>query len=232
MHVELKSPAASGRLVAHELAHFSFDVGCVAIGKSHETTDRSPCSVALVDGAGQVLFRTLIKPKEKVESYLTPLTGVTRSDLEKGIALEEAIEKIKELLPNDAIIVGQSIASDLAWMKLTRGVDYAEMVDIAEMFKGFNAQYRTYSFHTLQHEALVLLGKRPSAIAHDPAWDAQVSVELYKKAKNASRQELTEMQQRLIAVRPEPSVVKKHNYNMDGVCMAKFMPKFCTCHKP
>lgn len=211
---------------------FSFDVECVAIGKGHETTDRSPCSVALVDGDGQVLFKTLIKPKEKVQSYLTPLTGVTRSDLEKGIALEEAIEKIKQLLPKDALIVGQSIASDLAWMKLTRGVDYADTVDIAEMFKGFNARYGTYSFHTLQHEALVLLGKRPSATAHDPAWDAQVSVELYKKATKASPRELNEMRQRLIANRPEPSVVKIHNYNMDGVCMAKFMRKFCTCGKP
>ena len=54
-----------------------------------------------------------------------------------------------------------------------------QVVDLGEIFKGYNARYGNYSVHSLQHEARVLLGKTARG-AHDPAWDAQVSVALYK----------------------------------------------------
>ncbi|CAK9090274.1 unnamed protein product [Durusdinium trenchii] len=207
---------------------FCVDVECVAIGRSHDISARSPCSVALVNGQEEVLLKEIIKPEKPIISCLTPLTGVTKADLDKGISLNEAVAKLKRLLPADAVLVGQSCASDIEWMMLEKGVDFAEVVDLGEIFKGYNARYGNYSVHSLQHEARVLLGKTARG-AHDPAWDAQVSVALYKKAKLATAQELTSMQQQLISTKPLPSVAKSHNYNIDGVCMAKFMPKFCTC---
>lgn len=211
---------------------YSIDVECVAVGKTHEVTDRTPCQVALVNGNGEVLFNTYIKPAQRVVSCLTPITGVTLADLEHGISLDEAVAELKQLIPKDATLVGQNIDSDVFWMQLTRGVDFADVVDIGEIFKGFNAQYGNYSYHSLQHEARVLLREQPPLGAHDAVWDAQASVMLYKIARCATPAELRDMQQRLMAQRPAPSVGKLHNYQIDGVCMAKFMKKFCICGLP
>uniref|UniRef100_A0A7S0AJF2 Exonuclease domain-containing protein n=1 Tax=Pyrodinium bahamense TaxID=73915 RepID=A0A7S0AJF2_9DINO len=211
---------------------FCIDVECVAVGTTHELSSRAPCSVALVDGYGEVLFAEAIKPDKPVVSYLTPITGVTAEDLEHGISLEVAIEELKRRLPKDAVLVGQKLDSDITWMQLEPGVDFAESLDLAEIFKGFNVKYGNYSYHSLQHEAQVLLGRAPPEGAHDPAWDAQVSVQLYGLARNATPEVLAVMQYHLMSVRPVPSIAKRYNYTLDGVCMAKFMPKLCTCGAP
>eukprot|EP00930_Biecheleria_cincta_P059508 TRINITY_DN45227_c0_g1_i1.p1 TRINITY_DN45227_c0_g1~~TRINITY_DN45227_c0_g1_i1.p1 ORF type:complete len:175 (-),score=30.60 TRINITY_DN45227_c0_g1_i1:545-1069(-) len=166
-----RSRSPNGRSTQRDV--YCLDVECVATGISHELSSRSPCAVALVDSAGCEVFKTLIKPAQKIVSYLTPITGLTASDLQNGMSLEDAVKKLKEVLPKDATLVGQNIESDVAWMNLTRGVDYAQHVDIAQFFKGYNARYGTYSVHSLQHEASVLLGKSPPTCAHDPVWDAK-----------------------------------------------------------
>ena len=38
----------------------------------------------------------------------------------------QAVAKLKRLLPADAVLVGQSCASDIEWMMLEKGVDFAE----------------------------------------------------------------------------------------------------------
>mmetsp|Transcript_33126 Transcript_33126/g.102864 ORF Transcript_33126/g.102864 Transcript_33126/m.102864 type:complete len:225 (-) Transcript_33126:20-694(-) len=211
---------------------FCIDVECVAVGRTHELSSRAPCSVALVDGHGTVLYATAIAPDSPVVSCLTPITGVTAEDLASGVPLAEAVAELRRRLPKDAILVGQQPDGDVAWMQLERGVDFADSLDIAEIYRGFNPRYGNFSYHSLQHEAQVLLGRPPPQGAHDPAWDAQVSVELYEKARTASPEVLGQMRQELIRVRPAPSIAKLHNYVMDGVCMAKFMPKLCICGAP
>lgn len=211
---------------------FCIDVECVAVGRTHELASRAPCSVALVDGRGEELYSTVIRPDAPVVSYLTPITGVTAKDLEVGVSFAEAVAEVRRRLPKDAVLVGQKPDGDIAWLRLVQGQDFAESLDVAEIFRGFNHRYGNYVYHSLQHEAQVLLGKTPSQDAHDPAWDAQASVELYAKAKASSPDALNEMRAQLIRVRPAPSIAKRYNYVMDGVCMAKFMPKLCVCGAP
>lgn len=211
---------------------FSIDVECVAVGKTHETSSRSPCSVALVDIQGEVLFQAIIKPNVPVVSYLTPITGCSAEDLECGMRLEEALVALKSKLreTQDAVLVGQHPDGDIEWMQLERGRDYACSFDISDVFKGYNHKFGTYSYHSLQHEAEVLLHRSARAGGpHDPVWDAQMSVELYKLARSSSLQEVEHMRQQLINVRPAPSIAKQFDYQLDGVCMAKFMPKMCIC---
>lgn len=211
---------------------FSIDVECVAVGRTHETSSRSPCSVALVDINGTVLFQAIIKPSEPVVSYLTPITGYSAEDLEDGMSLEEATTALKSKIPHDAVLVGQHPGGDITWMQLEERSDYACSFDISDVFKGYNHRFGTTSYHSLQHEAEVLLQKSPKVGPHDPVWDARVSVELYKLVRNATRQQVEEMRQKLINVRPAPSIAKQLDYKYQGVCMAKFMPKMCTCGKP
>jgi len=212
---------------------FCFDVECVAVGRTHELSSRAPCSVALVDSFGEVLFGTKIQPDRPVISYLTPITGLTEEDLRDAMPLDQAIQELKLRLPKEAVLIGQQPAGDIAWMGLQRGVDFAEVIDLSLIFRGYNRKYNNYVFHSLQHEAAVLLQK-PHAEngSHDPAWDARASVELYELAREATDEQLREMRQQLIAARPPPSIAKRYGYKMDGVCMAKFMPKFCICGVP
>lgn len=211
---------------------FSVDVECVAVGRTHEPCSRAACSVSIVDGWAKELYRAVIRPEQKVISYLTPITGVTAEDLEFGISLAQAISEVKDFLRENAVIVGQKPDGDLIWLDLQKGVDFAVTLDLAEVFKGFNPRYGNETYHNLQHEARVLLNKQAPAGAHDPCWDATVSVELYNKAKGSTEAQLAQMRNQLINERPLPSIAKQLGYNYEGVCMARFMPRNCMCGAP
>jgi DNA polymerase III epsilon subunit-like protein len=71
----------------------SIDVECVATSRTHD--GRAPCSVAVVDEKCQIIFSSLIKPKDKVVSDLFPLTGLRIKDLEGAPSLEEVLEKVR-----------------------------------------------------------------------------------------------------------------------------------------
>jgi len=51
---------------------FSLHVTWVATGKKH--TDRTPAHIVLVNEWGHIIRNIYIRPKQKVVSYLTPLT--------------------------------------------------------------------------------------------------------------------------------------------------------------
>lgn len=72
---------------------FSIDVECMATGFTHE--DRTPCSVAIVDDQCQVIFNSVIKPKDQIVSDLYLLTGLHVKDLEHAPSFEEVLEKVK-----------------------------------------------------------------------------------------------------------------------------------------
>ena len=166
-------------------------------------------------------------------SYLTPLSGVKAKDLEGAVSLEEAIEILKSNLPKDAILVGQNVDTDITWMQLKQGEDFTDFVDLAEVFKGYNARYNNYSYHSLLHEAMILLNlpDLDTAGEHDPAIDARLSVQLWEKVKFRPDQ-LKEMRQHLIRNRPKMSAAKCLNFRYEGVCMAKFYPAKCICGMP
>ena len=148
-----------------EPAFFSIDVECISTGygscargindgcgnegrtgedvPSSQYNDRShryPGRVAMVDTDGNVVADILIRPPQDgkgVISYLTPLTGLTE-ELCLGPdakSLEEAVKVIKDLLPKDAVLVGQSIDHDVEWLGLTPGKDFSFMADITEIFR-------------------------------------------------------------------------------------------------
>lgn len=135
--------------------YMSIDVECVATGRRHD--DRDVCFVSVVDGDCKVLLSKKVKPEKPVVSYLTPLTGVRKGDLDNGARLANVIAEVKALLGYDVTLVGQGVKSDIEWLKLQQGVDYADFVDLGEMFKTYNQRYRNYSFFTLRHEANTLI---------------------------------------------------------------------------
>ena len=133
----------------------SVDVECVATGRRHD--DREVCSVAVVNGEGDVILSKKVKPESPIVSYLTPITGVRKGDLDSGERLASVIAQVKALLGPEVVLVGQGIKSDIDWLKLERGQDYSESVDLGEMFKSYNHRYSNYSYFSLSHEANTLL---------------------------------------------------------------------------
>jgi RNA exonuclease 4 len=105
------------------------------------------------------LLNLYVKPDQPVVSYLTPLTGLTAELLERhGTSLSIALATLRQALPKEAVLVGQSIRTDTQWLGLQEGVDFAGMIDLAGLFRVFNPQYKSWSVFGQDHLARVLLG--------------------------------------------------------------------------
>lgn len=121
---------------------FGIDVECVATGYGHGKGPKSriPARVALVDADGNALIDEVVRldaTEDGVVSYLTELTGLTKSLCERPTnkTFEEIVESVRAALPKDSVIVGQSVKHDLEWLGLKKETDYGDSVDIAVMFR-------------------------------------------------------------------------------------------------
>lgn len=47
---------------------------------------------------------------------------------EKGMPLEQAVSIVREKLPRDAVLVGQSVHGDIGWLGLKEGSDFAKSI--------------------------------------------------------------------------------------------------------
>ena len=173
---------------------FSIDVECVAIGRTHNLSDRYPASVAMVDSKGEIVFYGMVKVPEnkRIESYLTPITGIRAEDYAHGNrrTLDETRALLKQKLPPDSILVGQKIQYDVEWLQLLQGVDFVDYIDISEIFCGYDSKFGHMTYHSLVHEANVILGTNVDpSLEHDPVKDAKHSVQLWQKARRDYRKE-------------------------------------------
>lgn len=133
----------------------SVDVECVATGCRHD--DREVCFVSVVDWEENVLLSVKVKPENPVVSYLTPLTGVRKGDLDNGEKLSSVKARVKSLLGRDVVLIGQGVKSDIDWLELQQGRDYSDSQDLGVFFKAYNQRYGNYNFFSLSHEANTLI---------------------------------------------------------------------------
>lgn len=75
--------------------------------------------VSIVNESYESVYETLVRPDHKITDYLTQWSGITAKMME-GVTktLEEVQKDIYNLLPPDAILVGQSLNCDLMAMKM------------------------------------------------------------------------------------------------------------------
>ena len=75
--------------------------------------------VAVVDERLECVYHTLVKPALPIIDYQTRYSGITAAMLD-GVTttLEEVQRCLRQLLPADAIIVGQSVGTDLTVLRL------------------------------------------------------------------------------------------------------------------
>ena len=134
-------------------SYFCIDVECVATGPRHDA--RSVALIVIIDkNENIVLKRTVKQEAGYVFSYLTPLTGLQRGDLDKGIQFEHAMLEVKWILSPDVVLVGQGIDYAIQLLHLVKGIDYDKSIDLGELFKTMNPRI---NYFTLSHEANTLL---------------------------------------------------------------------------
>lgn len=75
--------------------------------------------ISIVDEKLQVVYEHLVKPENRITDYLTKFSGVTAKMLKNvNKRLFDVQQDIKNMLPKDAILVGQSLSNDLHAMKM------------------------------------------------------------------------------------------------------------------
>ena len=114
--------------------------------KDFDTLQRYPALVALVDSSANLVYKQYIRMPEntKIWSYLTPLSGIRPTDYSnnRSSLLQEVQKELKSKIPRNAVLVGQRIESDIDWMGLKQGTDFANHVDLAEIFCSYNQKFR------------------------------------------------------------------------------------------
>mmetsp|Transcript_56608 Transcript_56608/g.135131 ORF Transcript_56608/g.135131 Transcript_56608/m.135131 type:complete len:275 (+) Transcript_56608:222-1046(+) len=210
--------------------YVSIDVECVATSKEHNS--RATAQIALVSQQGEPILNLYVKPDAPVASYLEPLTSLNKELLEQhGMPLAEAMAQLRSRLPKNAILVGQNIGKDVEWLQLKEGEDFAEMIDLAALFRVWNDKYRSYTYFGLDHAATCWMGQANDGAAHNAVTDAVKSMQLFNLYIQVQHNppELARLQGLLLSTPVAPSFAKK-NPEFEGCCMGN--RKTCTCGAP
>lgn len=81
--------------------------------------DNELTRISIVDEQHNVIYDTLVKPYNRIVNYLTRFSGITPKmmrDVTKR--LDHVQEDLRQLLPDDAILIGQGLNNDMHAMKM------------------------------------------------------------------------------------------------------------------
>ena len=68
------------------------------------------------------------------------------------------MRQVKGILGPDSVLVGQSVKSDVKWMRLEPGVDFHSIGELSTAFGVWRPEFNSWQYFSLEHEALYLLG--------------------------------------------------------------------------
>lgn len=75
--------------------------------------------ISIVDEKYQTVYETLVRPVNRITDYLTQYSGITAEIMESVTKMLKDVQReVSALLPPDAILVGQSLNSDLNAMRM------------------------------------------------------------------------------------------------------------------
>lgn len=142
------------------------------------TTGRVPSlgSISVVNEAGELLYHTLVKPKENITDYATRWSGITEKMLcNVTTTITDVQDHLRRHLPADAILVGHSLATDLRVMQMYHPyvVDTSLLYNLSG-FKANRSKLKTLSKIFLQKD-IQMVEKR---VGHDPTEDAEAALQL------------------------------------------------------
>merc|ERR1719347_1350654 len=138
--------------------------------EGHELT-----RVCLVDSRLAVVYHTLVKPKQKIRNYLTQYSGITDDMLQDVTTTLEDVQKaLQELLPEDAIIIGQSLNFDLVSLRMF----HPYVIDTSVCFNITGDRRRKTKLSVLAQLFLNRSIQTHGKEGHNPIEDAQAAMSL------------------------------------------------------
>ncbi|XP_046484476.1 uncharacterized protein Rexo5 isoform X1 [Neodiprion pinetum] len=130
--------------------------------------------ISIVDERMNIIYETLVKPANEITDYLTRYSGITKELLHNvTTTLVEVQNALREILPPDAILVGQSLNSDLHTLKMM----HPYIIDTSVIYNITGDRYRKTKLQTLAREFLderIQEGRR----GHCPSEDSRASLKL------------------------------------------------------
>ncbi|CAG4950204.1 unnamed protein product [Colias eurytheme] len=107
--------------------------------------------VSVVNEKHEVIYESLVKPYNNITDYLTRFSGITKSKLENVTKRLEDVQKdLQQLLPPDAILVGQSLNLDLHALKMM----HPYVIDTSLIYNFTGERTRKPKLKTLAKEFL------------------------------------------------------------------------------
>ena len=176
----------SGRL-ADRFQHFQFSQA-----EYREVSEASPlysvdCEMCLTDAGSEltricvvdsslaVVYHTMVRPANTIRNFLTQYSGITAGMME-GVTttLAEVQAALRDLLPPDAILVGQSLNSDLTALQLF----HPYVIDTSVCFNITGDRRRKSKLSLLTALFLNKTIQNKGRDGHNPIEDAQAAMSL------------------------------------------------------
>lgn len=132
--------------------------------------------ISIVDESMNVIYDSLVKPDNPITNYLTRYSGITADMLDDvTITLHDVQQTLRTLLPPDAILVGQSLNSDLHTLRMM----HPYIIDTSVIFNLTGDRYRKTKLQILARE---FLGEniQDNKAGHCSTEDSQASMKLVK----------------------------------------------------
>ncbi|XP_058462513.1 RNA exonuclease 5 isoform X2 [Malaya genurostris] len=132
--------------------------------------------VSIIDEQGNEFYETLVRPDNKIVDYLTQFSGITPEMLKNvSKTLNDVHKDLKNKLPPDAILVGQSLNFDLNALKLM----HPYVIDTSILFnvtgtQGTKSKLKVLAKKFLQRDI------QCSSKGHNSIEDSMASLELVK----------------------------------------------------
>lgn len=115
-----------------------FAIDCEMVSTIEDSLIGDVARVSLVNEDEQCVYDTFVKPYTTVLDYRTKFSGITKELLDDvKTTLVDVQQKIKQLIPPDAILVGQSLENDFHSLKLF----HPYVIDTALLFTN-NSKYK------------------------------------------------------------------------------------------
>jgi len=149
---------------------YSVDCEMCLTSAGHELT-----RVCVVDSRLAVVYHTLVKPRNTITNFLTQYSGITAEMLEDVTTrLEDVQEAMRELLPANAILIGQSLNFDLIALKLF----HPYVIDTSVCFNITGDRRRKTKLSVLTQLFLNKTIQTAGKEGHNPIEDAQAAMDL------------------------------------------------------
>jgi len=135
--------------------------------------------VCVVDENLDVLYKSYVKPYTYITNYLTEYSGISRWDLQ-GVTtrIEDVQDALRQIIPDDCILVGHSLNSDLRALKMI----HPYVIDTSIIYNIKGTKLTRTSKTKLKHLSSIFLKKEiqtgTKEEGHCPEEDAIASLEL------------------------------------------------------